>query len=135
MTRSRWPFLEALKRGASISAAARVAGVHRRTAHRWRQKNANFAKACRDAMDEGTDELEDVRTDHARNGTDKPIHHMGVIKGTYKVFDHDLALRILEARRADVWTRRAKAEFTGANGGAIAVAQIARTIVDPGDEG
>lgn len=55
----REKFLAALKAGASVSKAATDAGIPRRTAYNWRDADKTFAESWDDAIEEGTDRLED----------------------------------------------------------------------------
>jgi transposase-like protein len=64
-------FLEALREGATVAAAARAAGVSRMTAYRERARNPDFAAAWDDAIEDGTDELEEEVPRRALDGNDR----------------------------------------------------------------
>lgn len=65
----RWDaFIEALERGLSVAAAAKAAGVGVRTAYDERHRNEAFALRWHDAIEVGTDLLEDVALQSAKSG-------------------------------------------------------------------
>ncbi len=66
-------FLEALKGGKSIAAAARAARVGRRTAYDWRDRDPVFAARWDEAFDEGTDRLEDLAVKGAEQGSERRL--------------------------------------------------------------
>ena len=63
--KKRASFLAALRRGASIADAARAAGVGRRTVYDWRAGDATFAAQWNDAVETGTDAIEDALLEKA----------------------------------------------------------------------
>jgi phage terminase small subunit len=63
-------FLDALREGATNAAAARAAGVSRMTAYRERARNPDFAAAWDDAIEDGTDRLEEEAMRRALAGSD-----------------------------------------------------------------
>jgi hypothetical protein len=87
-------FLDALRDGRSIAAAARNAGLGRRTAYDWRDRDAQFAARWDEAFDEGTDRLEDLALSGAEQGSER------------------LLLALLKARRPDRY-QRVQVEHTG----------------------
>jgi hypothetical protein len=87
-------FLDALRDGRSIAAAARNAGLGRRTAYDWRDRDPQFAARWDEAFDEGTDRLEDLALSGAEQGSER------------------LLLALLKARRPDRY-QRMQVEHTG----------------------
>lgn len=87
-------FLDALRAGKSIAAAARSAGVGRRTAYDWRDRDPHFSARWDEAFDEGTDRLEDLALSGAEQGSER------------------LLLALLKARRPDRY-QRMQVEHTG----------------------
>jgi len=63
--------LASLKLGKSIAAAARAAGVGRRTVYDWRDSDPVFAGHWDDAWEVGTDRLEDLALRGAEKGNDR----------------------------------------------------------------
>ena len=70
MDEKRAKFLASLEEGNSIARAARDAGVGPSTAYEWRTAEPEFAKAWDDAVETGTDGLEDEAIKRAKNGSD-----------------------------------------------------------------
>jgi hypothetical protein len=80
-------FLAALRLGKSIAAAARAAGIGRRTSYDWRDRDPAFASAWDEAWDVGTDHLEDLALKGAERGSER------------------LLLALLKARRPERYAR------------------------------
>jgi AcrR family transcriptional regulator len=69
--------LDALRSGSSVTEAAAAAGVHRLTLYRWQKDDGGFRAAVRDAVEEGTDLIEDETTRRAVHGLDEPVVYQG----------------------------------------------------------
>ena len=80
-------FLQALRVGKSIAAAARAATIGRRTTYDWRDRDPAFAARWDEAFDEGTDFLEDLALKGAEQGSER------------------LLLALLKARRPERYQR------------------------------
>jgi hypothetical protein len=80
-------FVAALRLGKSIAAAARAAGIGRRTGYDWRDRDPAFAARWDEAFDEGTDHLEDLALKGAEQGSER------------------LLLALLKARRPERYQR------------------------------
>lgn len=52
--------IEALKKSAIVQLACQQANIARATYYRWRQEDESFAKACDEAMSEGTSLVSDL---------------------------------------------------------------------------
>jgi hypothetical protein len=115
-------FLSALREGRSVSAAAADAGVSYRLAYYWRAKDAEFAKAWQEALEEGTDRLEDEARRRAVEGTTKPIYHRGERVGEVQVYSDALLMLLLRARRPDKY--RDRVEHTGKDGAPLEVKEV-----------
>lgn len=94
-------FLIALGEGLSVAGAAKLAGVGRQTVYDWRKRDASFAAAWDDAIETGTDNLEDEARRRAMNSSD-----------TLMIF-------MLKARRPDKYKERRASEVSGPGGGPI----------------
>jgi len=110
-------FIDALRDGRSITAACIDAGIGRQTAYDWREADKAFAKAWDDAIEEGTDRLEDEAHRRARDGTQKPIYQGGKRVGVINEYSDTLMIFLLKARRRSKFGD--KQEVTGADGGPI----------------
>lgn len=92
-------FLEALTKGLSITAAAKDAGVGRRTAYEWREEDEAFRQIWDDAVEAGTDVLEDEAKRRAADGVDEPVFYKGDICGHVRKYSDTLIIFLLKARR------------------------------------
>jgi hypothetical protein len=110
-------FLNALCDGRSVTAACIDAGISRVAAYDWRAADATFAKAWDDAVEEGTDRLEDEAHRRARDGTQKPVYQGGKKVGAINEYSDTLMIFLLKARRRSKFGD--KQEVTGADGGPI----------------
>ena len=88
-------FLAALSDGLSVTAAAIAAGARRSAMYGWRAEDPLFAEAWDEAIEEGTDKLEDEARRRALNGSDQLIMFM------------------LKARRPAKYRERSLHEHTG----------------------
>jgi hypothetical protein len=93
--KSRKIFLDQLTVGNSLSFAANAAGASLSQFRRWRESDENFAKDWDEAINEGTDFIEDVALDRALKKSDA------------------LMQMILKARRPDKYDRGSKLELSG----------------------
>jgi hypothetical protein len=92
--------LATLAAGATIEGACKVAGVSRRSAQRKRQTDPDFAEAWEEAMEAGTDALEDEAVRRAKDGYIKPVFHQGVKVGEVREYSDVLLMFMLKARPA-----------------------------------
>lgn len=95
-------FTEHLVKGQTITAAAKAAGICRRTAYSWRESDKTFAEAWDDALEIGTEKLETEATRRALEGSDT------------------LLIFLLKARRPKVYRERVSTEVTGPDGQPLA---------------
>jgi hypothetical protein len=84
-----------LARGWSVTAACKAAKIGRRTYYDWRAADPDFAALCDDALEMGTDHLEDAATRQA-------------IKGNTA-----LLVLLLKARRPEKYRERLQTEHVG----------------------
>jgi hypothetical protein len=98
---NRTAVLATLAAGGSLTLAAQAAGMARDALWRWRTDEPEFAKACKDAEESGTDRLEDEAMRRALEQSD-----------TMMIF-------MLKARRPDKYRERSTVETTGPGGGPV----------------
>lgn len=99
-------FLRALSTGASVTAAAKAAGILWNTLYRWRRDDAAFRATWDDAARAGEDakaaKLDEALMRRAVEGTDEPVFHAGEEVGTRKRYSDPLlmfGIRELRERR------------------------------------
>lgn len=90
--------LAKLATGASITAAAKAARRTRQTYYDWRESDPAFAKLADEALEMGTDKLEDSATRQALQG------------------NTTLMVLLLKARRREKYTERSETAITGKDG-------------------
>ncbi len=102
--KKRWreKFLAALARGCSVSQAARLAGISRQHAYRCRSRSQTFAQQWEDAIEQGTDALEDEAVRRALAGSDTLLMFLLKARRPEKYRDnvrveHDASREMLEA--------------------------------------
>ena len=93
--KARSIFLDQLSEGSSISFAAHAAGGTSSNFKSWRESDENFAEDWDDAIEAGTDTLEDAVMQRAIKKSDS------------------LAMFMLKARRPDKYDRGSKLELSG----------------------
>lgn len=90
-------FIAALAEAMTITIAAEVAGIDRKTAYNWREKDEEFAQAWDAALEAGTDRLEQEAIRRASHGLEEPVVYQGQLTpiwerdehGEVKLFAHD----------------------------------------------
>jgi hypothetical protein len=82
----RASFLERLFEGYSITAAARAARIDRSTAFKIRARDPEFALQWDEAIEMGTDLLEDEAVRRGREGVPRAIYQGGVRVGIETVY-------------------------------------------------
>lgn len=90
--------LARLATGASISASAKSALVARSTYYEWRESDPEFVRLADEAIETGTDVLEDSALRQAKSG------------------NTTLMVLLLKSRRPDKYKDRSESAFTGPNG-------------------
>jgi hypothetical protein len=124
-------FLDHLEETANVSAAAQLAGVGRRTMYERRDADPEFAAAWMQAVDRGTDALEDEAVRRAHEGVDEPVFYQGTKCGLVRKYSDTLLIFMLKARRPEKFKDRVANEHSGPNGGPVAIETIRRVIIDP----
>lgn len=98
---NREKFLTALSEGASITSAAKACGSLRQTFYRWRSEDPAFAAEWDEAIEAGTDLLEDEARRRAVDGVEKPIFYQGREVGRMREYSDSLLMFLLKGRRPD----------------------------------
>lgn len=109
-------FLDALRDGLSVTAACIDAGISRSTAYEWREADDEFRKRWDEAIEEGTDRLEDEAQRRARDGVTEPIYYKGSRVGEVQRYSDTLMIFLLKARRPDKFKDRVATDHTSSDG-------------------
>jgi hypothetical protein len=106
-------FIECLAEGASVAAAAKAAGYGRQRLYEWREADPQLAAVWDDALEEGTDLLEDEALRRAKDGVAEPRFYEGQVCGTVKKYSDTLLIFLLKARRPWKYADKAQTEHSG----------------------
>jgi hypothetical protein len=101
-------FLEILATGASITRAAAEIGAGRSTVFEWKQRDPDFAARWDDAVEAGTDLMEDEALRRALKGTERPVYQQGQLVGYITEFSDVLMIFQLKARRRAKYAERSE---------------------------
>lgn len=104
----REAFLTAIADGQTVTQAAELVDVPRRTVYNWKRDDPVFAASWEECYDVGTDYLERVAQERAVNGSDL------------------LLIFLLKGRRPGKYRDNVRHEVTGAGGGPIEFAVAAK---------
>ena len=99
-------FISALEQTANVTAACRIARLPRSSAYEWREADSEFAKLWDDAVERGTDALEDEAVRRAAQGVLKPVYQGGKKVGTIREYSDTLLIFMLKARRPEKFKER-----------------------------
>ena len=100
-------FITALSRIGIVSAAAKAAGISRKSAYALLKRagpKSSFARAWREAQENGRLDAGLIAIERAINGVEVPYFYRGIQRGTRRVYDNRLllaALRSAERARDD----------------------------------
>ena len=107
-------FLETLREGWSVTAAAASAGCARWTFYRHRDADPEFAEAWQAAREEGIDRLVDEAVRRAVKGVERPIFGKGgEIVGTVTEYSDRLMEVLLRGFRPETFGTSAKLTING----------------------
>jgi hypothetical protein len=95
--------LAKLSQGESVAAACRAQRISRQTYYRWREEDPEFAAAADDAIEAGTDVLEDIALKRAKAQSDT------------------LIIFLLKGRRREKWGDKSLHEVSGPNGAPLTI--------------
>ena len=78
------PFLDELTASGNVSGSARAVGVNSTTVYALRAKDADFAAAWEQALEDATDELEQEARRRAVRGVQEPVVYQGQLTPVWK---------------------------------------------------
>ncbi len=106
-------FLEALAAGLSVTGAAAKSGRSRQAFYGLAKRDPEFAEARQDAIDAGTECLEDEARRRAFEGTLKPVFQGGKHVGDIREYSDHLLIFLLKARNPGKYRDRTDVEVSG----------------------
>lgn len=115
MARKDWKekFIAALAKGKSVTAAARAAKVARPYVYEVKDSDPEFAQLWEDAIEQGTDRLEDEAYRRAHDGTDKPVYQQGEMVGFIRQYSDSLIIFLLKSRRPEKYKDTSDVKVSG----------------------
>ena len=112
-------FLDLLRTGTTVTKACKIVNIGRVTVYEWRQADEAFAKRWDEAIEIGTDSLEDEAVRRAHDGVDRPVFYQGDVCGHVREYSDTLLMFMLKGRRPEKFKDRATHEVTGPGGGPV----------------
>jgi hypothetical protein len=112
----REEFFATLAAGKSPTAASAAAGITRQYAYLLRREDPDFKALWDDAVEAGTDLMEDESHRRAVEGIMRPVFYQGDECGHVREFSDTLMIVNLKARRPDKYRERVSNEHTGKDG-------------------
>lgn len=107
-------FLAALAaNGANVRRAAEVVGISRMHLYRLRAAEPDFAAAWNEALDLGTEALEDEAIRRAHDGVDEPVFYQGSQCGVVRKYSDTLMIFMLKARRPERYREAVEHKHSG----------------------
>lgn len=123
--RARDEFLEALAAGWSVTHAAKHSGVLKQRLYEIRDGNEEFAAAWDEALEAGTQRLEDEALRRAVDGyEEETFDGKGALMRRVRRYDSSLLQLLLKGRRPQTYRDNAigRVELTGPGGGPVELA-------------
>jgi hypothetical protein len=100
-------FLAVLREtGGNVSRACAAIELTRARAYEWRRVDPVFALAWDEAVELGTDELEEEARRRAFAGVDEPVFYQGEECGAVRKYSDTLLIFLLKGRRPDKYRER-----------------------------
>jgi len=126
--KKREQFLTELAETANVRAAAAKTKIARGTWYDLRARDAEFKALWDQAVELGTEALEDEAVRRAHQGTEKPVFYQGKRCGTVREYSDTLLIFMLKARRPEKYRDNSAVEISGKGGAPIEV--TAPTLTD-----
>jgi hypothetical protein len=105
--KKRASFLAALRStGGNVSRSCEKAVLSRVAAYDWRAADPQFAREWDEAVEFGTDELEEEARRRAFTGVDEPVFYQGEVCGEVRKYSDTLLIFLLKGRRPDRYRER-----------------------------
>jgi hypothetical protein len=124
-------FLEVLAAGWSVYKAARAIGVGRQTVYDWRNDGlTNFAQRWDEAVESGTDVMEDEAVRRAVHGVTRSVYYQGQPCGENTEYSDLLLDKQLRARRKEKYSDRTEQHVSQT----VRIVEVTSYASEPGEE-
>jgi hypothetical protein len=114
--KKRAAFLTALGGGNTVTFAAERVGVTRQVAYRVREQDPTFKAEWEQAVEQGTEALEQEAKRRALEGWDEPVYQGGAMVGTVRKHSDTLLIFLLKGRKPATYRDNATVRHEGAIG-------------------
>ena len=104
--RKQGRFLAAFGEHATVAAAAKAAGVGRRTHYDWLTSDDAYAERFKEVEEDVTESLEAEARRRAQLGVEEPVFYQGERVDTIRRYSDTLLIFLLKARRPNVYRER-----------------------------
>lgn len=99
-------FLAAYSECGTITRAAEIAGIERKTHYDWLKADAVYAKACDAAYEQAAERLEEEARRRAVEGVQKPVFYKGEKCGVVQEYSDTLLIFLLKGAKPDKYAER-----------------------------
>lgn len=106
-------FFATLARGVSVTGACDNAEYARQSVYDQRDSDPEFRAAWDNAVEAGTDKLEDEAHRRAHDGTEEPVYQGGELVGTIRKYSDTLTIFLLKGRRAEKFRDNSSLNVSG----------------------
>jgi transposase len=104
-------FLPEFAKHGTVTHAAQVVGVGRRTVYDWLARDAEFRAAFAEAEQQAIDSLEREAVRRALEGTDEPVYQGGKKVGSIRKYSDTLLIFLLKGNRPSKYRERVDVTF------------------------
>jgi len=97
--KKRARFLEALAETCHVSKSCEITQISRQTAYRWRKDDVEFAAQWSNALEMGSDLLEEEAIRRAKDGVRRPVFQGGLLVGHIREYSDTLLIFLLKGAK------------------------------------
>jgi len=121
-------FVAVVATGGNVTKACAVAGYSRRSIYEYREKDEEFAKHFREALDKGVESLEHEAARRAHRGVNEPVYYEGERVGLKRKYSDTLLIFLLKAHKPDKYRERLGIDFANATPEQVEAAILAMPL-------
>lgn len=114
-------FLEHLSTSANVTKSAAAASLDRAWLYGHKKADPDFSAAWDEAVELGSDHLEDVAIMRAAEGVERDVYYQGAVVGQERLYSDTLLMFMLKARRPERFKERSAAEVNAKVTGTVVV--------------
>ena len=114
-------FLDRFEEVWTVTHAAAMAGISRKTVYEWANKDPEFAIKFSHAKEAVADMLEQEAIRRACQGINRPVYYQGQKVDTNKEYSDTLLIFLLKGQKPDKYGDKVRQEITGESGGPLRI--------------